>query len=71
MIVQRVPAGWAPEQLAALNELAGYAEALTLVNQVLNATGDTTPEAAKVKADLVTEARTVWARVKTYPAPAV
>lgn len=67
MQINRIPAGWGDDQLAALNELDDWRDAVTLIKDVATALGDTSPEATRVRADVLAEARAVWDRIKTFP----
>lgn len=70
MAITRIPPNWSADQLAALNELAELSDTINAVSNLLNQFGgDTSPAAARVKADVIDLARATWARVKAYPTP--
>lgn len=67
MSLHRLPEGWAPDQLDALNELQAARDAWQAAKDAATATNDTSSAAAQVRADLVTVMRAAWARVTSYP----
>lgn len=67
MTIQTIPPGWSADQLDALNRLDDYAATLQVVNQVIQATNDTSAEATRVRSELIAATRATWQRVKTFP----
>ena len=67
MVLNTLPAGWSPDQLNALNNLAPMVEALALVNQVSQLVNDVSADAAQVRSDLVALVSQTWTQVKAYP----
>jgi len=60
---------WSQSQLNALETLSEIRAAWQVLTDVLTITGDTSPTAAEIKADLKALAVTTWAQLKTYPGP--
>lgn len=62
--MQRIPDGWTPEQLQALNDLAEAVAAYQLLNYVMDQSGDTSPKAQALRASMFDHAKASWLRLK-------
>lgn len=67
--MNRLPTGWTPEQLAAFNDLRDAVEAHQLVAQLMQAAGDSSPLATRLRAELLAHARTMWQHLKDVTPP--